>query len=200
MLRRTLRRLRFALFAVLTTVVIALAVLVGLTQLAMPWLVRNPERIEAWISERVHQPVHIGHVTGAWLGGGPALTLEDVRIGVEGGDKPVLKVPRAEIAFDLYAPFQGERAWSEFRLVGLDVRLVHAEPQRTKRRCQERRIQWTLRRRQQLVIEQILHHEQTGDVGFGFFNRRQLLSFPILWRAVAAIEKVQSFQSRCSKN
>ena len=127
MLRRTLRRLRFALFAVLTTVVIALAVLVGLTQLAMPWLVRNPERIEAWISERVHQPVHIGHVTGAWLGGGPALTLEDVRIGVEGGDKPVLKVPRAEIAFDLYAPFQGERAWSEFRLVGLDVRLVHAD-------------------------------------------------------------------------
>jgi len=54
MLRRTLRRLRLALFALVTTAIIALAVLMGLTQLAMPWLVRNPARIEAWLSERLH--------------------------------------------------------------------------------------------------------------------------------------------------
>ena len=62
MLRRTLRRLRLALFALITTAIIALAVLMGFTQLAMPWLVRNPARIEAWLSERLHQPVTIGGV------------------------------------------------------------------------------------------------------------------------------------------
>ena len=36
-----MRRLRFALFALFTTAIIALAVLMGLTQLAMPWLART---------------------------------------------------------------------------------------------------------------------------------------------------------------
>jgi len=125
MLRRTLRRLRFALFAVITTAVIALAVLVGLTQLAMPWLVRNPERIEAWLSQRLQQPVHIGHVGGAWIGGGPVLTLDDVTIGTVGTGKSPLQVSQAELALDLYAPFRRSRAWIEFRLVGVEVQLVH---------------------------------------------------------------------------
>jgi uncharacterized protein (TIGR02099 family) len=125
MLRQTLRRLRFTLVAVITTVVIALAVLVGLTQLAMPWLVRNPERIEAWLSQRLHQPVHIGRVAGAWIGGGPVLTLDDVTIGAPGAGKSLLEVSQAELALDFYAPLRRNRAWSEFRLVGVEVQLVH---------------------------------------------------------------------------
>jgi len=125
MLRRTLRRVRFTLFAIITTAVIALAVLMGLTQLAMPWLVRNPERIATWLSERLHQPVSIGAVSGAWMGGGPVLTLDHVRIGATGGAEPPLDIPRAELAVSLYAPFERGLAWSEFRLVGLDVQLVH---------------------------------------------------------------------------
>lgn len=125
MMRRTLRRLRFMLFAAITTGVIVLAVLVGLTQLAMPWLVRNPQRIEAFLSERLHKPVSIGHVSGAWIGGGPVLTLDQVQIGPSSSDHPPFVVPRAELAIDLYAPFVRNRAWSEFRLVGLDVELVH---------------------------------------------------------------------------
>ncbi len=125
MLRRTLRRLRFTLFALITTAVIALAVLMGLTQLAMPWLVRNPERIATWLSERLHQPVSIGAVSGAWIGGGPVLTLDHVRIGATGGAQPPLEIPRAELAVSLYAPFERSLAWSEFRVVGLDVQLVH---------------------------------------------------------------------------
>jgi len=125
MLRRTLRRVRFTLFAVITTAVIALAVLMGLTQLAMPWLVRNPERIATWLSERLHQPVSIGAVSGVWMGGGPVLTLDHVRIGATGGAEPPLDIPRAELAVSVYAPFERGLAWSEFRLVGLDVQLVH---------------------------------------------------------------------------
>lgn len=125
MLRRTLRRVRFALFALITTAVITLALLMGLTQLAMPWLVRNPAHIEAWLSERLHQPVSIGGVNGAWIGGGPVLTLDHVRIGAAGGAQPPLEIPRAELAISLYAPFERGLAWSEFRMVGLDVEIVH---------------------------------------------------------------------------
>ena len=126
MLRRTLRRLRLALFALVTTAIIALAVLMGLTQLAMPWLVRNPARIEAWLSERLHQPVTLGGVTGAWIGGGPVLTLEHVRIGNSEGTAP-LEIPKAELALSAYAPFKRGLAWSEFRMVGVDIALVRGD-------------------------------------------------------------------------
>ncbi|HVT32268.1 MAG TPA: YhdP family protein [Rhodanobacteraceae bacterium] len=127
MLRRTLRRLRFALFTLATTVIIVLALLMGATQLAMPWLVRNPARIESWLSARLQQPVRIGSVSGTWAGGGPVLTLDHVRIGRANGDQPPLEIPRAELALSLYAPFQRGRAWSEFRLVGVDVRIARDE-------------------------------------------------------------------------
>ncbi len=125
MLRRSLRRLRFTLFTVGAIVVIALALTVGLGQLAMPWLTRNPERVEAWLSERLHQPVHVGHLNAVWAAGGPVMTLDDVRIG--DADKQPLQLSRAELALDFYAPLRGDRAWSEFRLVGVDVQLVHDE-------------------------------------------------------------------------
>jgi uncharacterized protein (TIGR02099 family) len=124
MLRRTLRRLRFALFTLATTVIIVLALLMGATQLAMPWLVRNPARIESWLSARLQQPVRIGAVSGTWAGGGPVLTLDHVMIGSANAGQPPLEIPRAELALSLYAPFQRGRAWSEFRLLGLDVRFV----------------------------------------------------------------------------
>jgi uncharacterized protein (TIGR02099 family) len=124
MLRRTLRRLRFTLFALITTLIITLAVLIGFVQLAVPWLARNPERIEAFLTERLHQPVKIGHVDGAWLGGGPVLALEDVRIGDAKDDATPFHVPRAELAISFYAPFQHDRSWSEFRLVGVDAELT----------------------------------------------------------------------------
>jgi len=125
MLRRTLRRLRFALFTAGATLLIALALIMGLAQLAMPWLVRNPARVEAWLSERLHQPVHFAHLSANWVSGGPVLTLDDVRIGDAAAGKPQLQLARAELALDMYAPFRRNREWSEFRLVGVDVQLEH---------------------------------------------------------------------------
>ena len=125
MLRRTLRRLRFALFTLVTTAVIALALLMGFTQLAMPWLVRNPARIEAWLSERLHQPVKIGGVSGTWIEGGPQLTLDNVRIGSADGARSPLEIPHAELALSFYAPFKRGLAWSEFRMVGVDAEFTH---------------------------------------------------------------------------
>ncbi|MGB8377113.1 MAG: YhdP family protein [Rhodanobacteraceae bacterium] len=111
-----------ASFAVL---VIALAVLVGVTQLAMPWLIRNPDRVEAWLTSRLGRSVRIGHVSGGWIGGGPEITLDDVHIGPGSAGAAPLTVPHAELAIDLFAPFQRGRSWNEFRLIGLQLALAH---------------------------------------------------------------------------
>ncbi|GAA0720558.1 YhdP family protein [Dokdonella soli] len=123
--RARLRRLRFALLAAGATVVILLGVLAGLTQLAMPWLERHPQHVEHWLSKRLERPVKIGHLSGGWIGGGPLLALDDVRIAGRLADQPALAIPHAELAFDLYAPFKRNGAFSEFRLSGLDLGLVN---------------------------------------------------------------------------
>jgi uncharacterized protein (TIGR02099 family) len=124
-LRFWLRRLRFALLALAATLVILLGVLAGLTQLAMPWLTQNPQRVERWLSERLGRQVSIGRLDGRWVGGGPLLSLDDVRIAATTPEQPALTIPHAELAFDLLAAVQRNRAFSEFRLADVELRLVH---------------------------------------------------------------------------
>lgn len=122
------RRLRLRLWKVFAALVILLAMLVGVVQLALPWLVANPERVEAWLSERLQRPVSIGHIDATWVRGGPQLTLDDVTIAGGAVGAPPLKLGRAELALNLFAPFQRNRGWNEFRLVGVDLGLVrHAD-------------------------------------------------------------------------
>jgi uncharacterized protein (TIGR02099 family) len=122
--RRRLRRARFFVQAALVTVIISAAVLVGFAQLALPWLADNPRRIEGWLSQRLGREVSVGRIEGAWTRAGPRLVLDDLRIGVRPGAEPDLIVPRAELALNLYAAFQKNRAWNEFRVVGMDLGLL----------------------------------------------------------------------------
>ena len=57
------------------------------------------------------------------------LTLEDVRIGGTDAAQSALTVPSAQLAFDLLAPLRRGRAFSEFRVDGLDLRLVNENGQ-----------------------------------------------------------------------
>lgn len=123
--RPRLRRLRFALQAAFAGTIIALGVLAGLTQLAMPWLVRHPAVVEDWLSARLGRDVAIGRLRGAWIGGGPVLALDEVRIGGDPRGQGALAVPHAELAFDLFALFRSERALTEFRIGGLEVQLAN---------------------------------------------------------------------------
>ena len=122
--RRRLRKLRFFLQAAVVTLIITAAVLVGFAQLALPWLADNPQRIEGWLSQRLGRPVSIGHVGSLWTRAGPRLVFDDLRIEAGAGGGSALLLPRAELALNLYAAFQRNRAWNEFRLVGLDLSLV----------------------------------------------------------------------------
>lgn len=123
--RARLRRLRFATLAAFASGVILLGVLAGLTQLAMPWLEHHPQHVEHWLSVRLDRPVRIGHLSGAWVGGGPLLRLDDVRIGATGVGQNAMAIAHAELAFDAYALFKRNSAFSEFRLSGLDLQLVN---------------------------------------------------------------------------
>lgn len=124
--RRRWRRVRRVVAGTLATVVIALGVLVGIGQLVVPWLVRNPDRVEAWLAERIDRPVTIGHIAARWVRGGPQLVLENVLIGARAPEQTPLRLERAELALNVFAPFQRNRAWNEFRLVGLDLSLERA--------------------------------------------------------------------------
>lgn len=125
--RARLRRLRFALLAVGATLVIVLGVLAGLTQLAMPWLARHPQHVEHWLSQRLGRPVAIGRVDGTWIGGGPVLSLDNVRIGAADPAQAPFAIPRAQLAFDLYALVKRNSAFTEFRVDGLALRLVNGD-------------------------------------------------------------------------
>jgi uncharacterized protein (TIGR02099 family) len=121
--RRRLRKLRFFLQALFVTLVISAAAIVAFAQLALPWLADNPQRIERWLSERLGRHVSIGRVNGMWTRAGPRLVIDDLRIAASSSTEGELRLPRSELAFNLYAAFQHNRSWNEFRVVGLDLAL-----------------------------------------------------------------------------
>lgn len=124
MVRARLRRLRFAVLGLVASVVILLGVLAGLTHLAMPWLASHPQSVARWLGERLGRSVTIGQLQGGWVGGGPRLDLKDVRIGGADPAQAPIRIPSAQLSFDLLAPLRRGRAFSEFHVEGLDLQLV----------------------------------------------------------------------------
>ena len=121
--RRRLRKLRFFVQAAFVTVVISMAVIVALAQMALPWLAGDPGRVERWLSARLNREVSIGHLSGTWTQAGPRLVFDDLRIGATESGEGGLRLPRSELAVNLFAAFQKDLAWNEFRVVGLDLAL-----------------------------------------------------------------------------
>lgn len=110
--------------AAVAGVVIVAAVIVGLTQLALPWLAQHPQHVERFLAERLGREVKLGRVEGLWTRSGPRLILDNLEIAAGAPDAAPLKLEHAELALNLYAAFQRNRAWNEFRLVGLDLGLL----------------------------------------------------------------------------
>lgn len=117
------RRLRRFAWNIVATLVIVVALGAGVLQLLLPWLVRHPHHVERWLSEQTGRQVTIGAVHSGWRRGGPNLALDGVTIGESGQSGGSLNLQRAELALNLWAPFQANAVWNEFRLVGLDIGL-----------------------------------------------------------------------------
>lgn len=125
--RRRLRRLRLALTFTCATLIIVAAVVVALVQALLPHIAAHPERVAAFLSERLQRPVSIDEVHGEWAGVGPVLRLEGVHIAAVDVASPPLVIPQAEIALDFSAWARSNRRFSEFRLIGLDLSLTRGD-------------------------------------------------------------------------
>ncbi len=123
--QRRLRRLRLWLQALIATAVIALALLVGLVRIALPWIVAHPQRVSAFLSERMNRQVTIERVEGRSERDGPLLILHGVHIAAEKPGEPESIIPKAELKINFFAFLRHNEAWNEFRLVGLNLHLVH---------------------------------------------------------------------------
>ncbi|HJU41053.1 MAG TPA: hypothetical protein VJ724_15900, partial [Tahibacter sp.] len=125
--RRRLRRLRLWLTFTCATLIIVAAVVVALVQALLPQIAAHPERVAAFLAERVGRPVSIDRVHGEWAGVGPVLRLEGVHIAASDVASPPLVIPEAEIALDFTAWARSNRRFSEFRLIGLDLALTRGD-------------------------------------------------------------------------
>ena len=114
--RRIRRRLLFAVGGLL----ILAATLVGGMSLMFPWVLAHPERVQAFLSDRLQRPVNFARLDGEWLPGGPLFRLDALRIGGDAGH-PALELERAELVIDFYAPFKRGVSWHELRIIGLDI-------------------------------------------------------------------------------
>jgi uncharacterized protein (TIGR02099 family) len=123
-LRRRLHHTRLFLQALFASCVIVLAVLVGLIQIALPWVASHPDRISAFLSARLKRPVTLDGVEGHWEGGGPLLILHGVHIaGATPEQASASAIPQAELKVNFFSLLHRNQAWNEFRLVGLDLHL-----------------------------------------------------------------------------
>src|SRR5579863_6403817 len=128
--QRHLRRVRLWLSGLFAAVVIVIGLLVGLTQLALPWLASHPEKISALLSERLHRPVTIDRVDTHWERNGPLLNLTGLHLGVAGADPSSsnaqpLTIASAGIKINFFAWLRRNAGWTEFRIAGVELDLVH---------------------------------------------------------------------------
>jgi uncharacterized protein (TIGR02099 family) len=120
------RHLRLGLQALVATVIIVAAVVVGVVQLVvLPWLAGHPENISAFLEERLHRPVRIDQVEARWESNGPLLDLQGVHIGVDQPRQPALLIARAGLKINFLSWMHRNARWNEFRLDGLDLSLLH---------------------------------------------------------------------------
>lgn len=114
------RRLRFMVYGTLASLLIAAAAVMGLAGLAFPWVLDHPERVAAFLAERLKREVSFGRLGGEWQPNGPFFVIEDLRIGGEGDADPLV-IPTAELKFDAWAPFKRGVSWQELRIVGVTI-------------------------------------------------------------------------------
>ncbi|MBB5208559.1 YhdP family protein [Chiayiivirga flava] len=119
--RRRARRTRRVLAYGTATLLILAAVAVALANQFLPLIARHPERVAAWLSERIGQPVTLDAVTARWSRSGPLLTVDGLRLG--SGDD-AFEVAHADLLIRIYAGVLPNVPLTELRLRGLDLRLA----------------------------------------------------------------------------
>lgn len=123
-LRRRLRHLRRLFgYGVLVLLILA-ATAVGVLNQLLPMVEEHPDRIAAWLGERIGQPVSFDAARAQWTRRGPRLTLDGLRIG-EGGQ--ALDIGRAELLVAVYSGLLPGAPLTELKVRELDLLLEQGE-------------------------------------------------------------------------
>lgn len=121
------RRMRLARrwlgYCVAIALVLA-ALVVGVASQLLPLAERHPDRIAAWLGERIGRPVAFDAVETRWTRRGPLLGLDNLRLGE--GSQSIL-VGDAEMLISQYAGLLPGRSFTELRLRGLDLTLQRTD-------------------------------------------------------------------------
>ncbi len=123
--RHRLRRLRFALGALIAALLIAAAVVMGLVQLLLPLATHYPDWVARELSARLHRPVKFAALESEWQPSGPLLVVRGLTLGpvFEGGQSVTL--PHAALKFDFGAWLRPAHRWITLRVSGMELRVVH---------------------------------------------------------------------------
>lgn len=120
LLHPRLRMARRWLWNGLALGVVAAAVVFGAASQLLPLAERHPDRIAAWLAQRIDRPVAFDRVETRWTRRGPLLRLDNLRLG-EG--RQAIRVGDAEMLISQYAGLLPGRSFTELRLRGLDLTL-----------------------------------------------------------------------------
>lgn len=119
-IRRRLRLLRRGLGYGAAIALVLVALVIGLASQVLPLAERHPEKIAAWLTARVRNPVTFDAIETQWTRRGPLLRLDNLRIG-KGTE--TLRMGDAEILVAQYAGLLPGRSLTELRVRGLDLTL-----------------------------------------------------------------------------
>lgn len=119
-LRRTLRiTRRTAGYGFLVFLILA-ALLVSVANMLLPFIEKNPERVQVWLTERVGQPVSFKHSSTEWTRRGPRIRLTGLRVGQGGG---AVEIARAELLVAVYSGLLPGHPLTELKAKDLHLRL-----------------------------------------------------------------------------
>jgi uncharacterized protein (TIGR02099 family) len=103
---------------------IALALLVGIANQLLPMVERHPDRIAAWLSERVGEPVRFSRAKAEWTRRGPRLTLDGLRVG---NGANALDIGRAQLQVAMYSGLLPGHPLTELKVRELSLTLVQEQ-------------------------------------------------------------------------
>ena len=100
---------------------IAVALMVGIANQLLPMVERHPDRIAAWLSVRVGEPVSFSKAHGEWTRRGPRFILDDLRVG-KGATE--LAIGRAQLQVAMYSGLLPGHPLTELKIRDLLLTLV----------------------------------------------------------------------------
>jgi uncharacterized protein YhdP len=122
-LRRGLRRLRRWIALSAAVLLILAAVTVAVASQLLPLIERHPDKVAAWLEQRIGQPVRISGVSARWSRRGPLLDLRDLSIG---SGNSGLDIGSARLRINVYAGLLPGQPLLSLRVEGLRLELARS--------------------------------------------------------------------------